>query len=671
MSGIRVDRLFRLLRARLIWRYFNEPFALEVRYASEGLGPMVVESLTRPALPRMASHPTHPNDEKSWLTKQRFWVWLVAFVIGLVFVFTVLFYFSYVLDVPLEISPETTYITEPLMADGTRVDYFAAIEQIRDVEGMNSEENGFRLLIQEMGVAADTTPEESLQIYDQLGLDPKSAMTVTYEEPDSVLHDYVDAEEAAGRLPSGISANTFRNELSRQLDQPWTREQLPMMADWLDRNTAVLDVVVDAVRRPTFIVPLPRTEHGAVSVGAVFNAAARMRPIVRWLEARTRFRLGTGDVDGAIDDIIACARLGRHLQDSGFTFDHVCGIAFEATAVGLGAGSSLEHQPTEAQWLRLLDEWNRLPNPAPITESFEIDRLVVLDVMQSVAHGDMSLISSGEYARILQSRNFGIDWNIVMRRINENHENWLLGHPIARVEAAALEEFHSRGMRSQLVADVFYAPSGAHQRTVEIPLRALHRENLFRIVLAMLIYEKQHGTLPPAYTVDDHGNPLHSWRVLLLPYLGHDEIYAEIRLDEPWDSAHNLAFHTVVVPVYQSPSAALGPGETTYTVVEGATCAFDGSEGKHLEAFGPHSANLVLVAERLDAICWMDPTQEVPFAEARLGVNRSGATTGLGSNEERGAHFGFRSGAVKQISENIDTVEWLPGMLEGTIEYVP
>ncbi len=290
--------------------------------------------------------------------------------------------------------------------------------------------------------------------------------------------------------------------------------------------------------------------------------------------------------------------------------------------------------------------------------------------MQSVAHGETDLISRDD-ARILQSRNYGIDWNIVLRRANEDYEAWLLGHPVARVEADVLDEFHSRGMRSQLVADVFYAPSGEHQRTLEMPVRAQYRENIFRIVIAMLLYEKQHGTLPPAYTVDDQGIPLHGWRVLLLPYLGHDELYAEIRLDEPWDSAHNQAFHTVDVPVYQSPSSALGPGETTYTVVEGATCAFDGSEGKHLEAFGPHSANLMLVAERLDAVNWMDPTQEVPFAEARLGVNRSGATTGLGSNEERGAYFGFRSGAVKDISEHIDTVEWLPGMLEGTIEYVP
>ena len=30
-----------------------------------------------------------------------------------------------------------------------------------------------------------------------------------------------------------------------------------------------------------------------------------------------------------------------------------------------------------------------------------------------------------------------------------------------------------------------------------------------------------------------------SWRVALLPYVGEGKLYAEFKLDEPWDSAHN------------------------------------------------------------------------------------------------------------------------------------
>ncbi len=44
--------------------------------------------------------------------------------------------------------------------------------------------------------------------------------------------------------------------------------------------------------------------------------------------------------------------------------------------------------------------------------------------------------------------------------------------------------------------------------------------NLERILAAMQAYHQKHGHLPPAYSQDQDGQPLHSWRVLLLPYLG-------------------------------------------------------------------------------------------------------------------------------------------------------
>ena len=66
-----------------------------------------------------------------------------------------------------------------------------------------------------------------------------------------------------------------------------------------------------------------------------------------------------------------------------------------------------------------------------------------------------------------------------------------------------------------------------------------------QIGIALQAYHDQHGSFPPAYTVDAEGNPLHSWRTLILPYFGEpkwQEIYDQIRFDEPWDSEHNRQF---------------------------------------------------------------------------------------------------------------------------------
>src|SRR5262245_37998702 len=56
--------------------------------------------------------------------------------------------------------------------------------------------------------------------------------------------------------------------------------------------------------------------------------------------------------------------------------------------------------------------------------------------------------------------------------------------------------------------------------------RAQSRENLCILMMAMRQYAETHGKLPPAIVRDKEGEPLYSWRVLLLPYLDRgEEVY--------------------------------------------------------------------------------------------------------------------------------------------------
>src|SRR5260370_27069838 len=75
----------------------------------------------------------------------------------------------------------------------------------------------------------------------------------------------------------------------------------------------------------------------------------------------------------------------------------------------------------------------------------------------------------------------------------------------------------------------------------EIRAPARCRANLTQISLALRAYHEAHGSFPPAYVLGPSGERYHSWRVLLLPFLGQDELYRQYRLDEPLDSEHNQA----------------------------------------------------------------------------------------------------------------------------------
>ena len=78
--------------------------------------------------------------------------------------------------------------------------------------------------------------------------------------------------------------------------------------------------------------------------------------------------------------------------------------------------------------------------------------------------------------------------------------------------------------------------------------------NMKQIGLAVQSYESVHGHFPPAYTTDDQGNPLHSWRVLILPYLEEEELYDSIDLTKPWYHPDNLALANRMPWVYRCPA---------------------------------------------------------------------------------------------------------------------
>jgi hypothetical protein len=57
------------------------------------------------------------------------------------------------------------------------------------------------------------------------------------------------------------------------------------------------------------------------------------------------------------------------------------------------------------------------------------------------------------------------------------------------------------------------------------------KTHLKRIGLALHNYHEVHGYFFPAYIADENGKPMHSWRVLILPYLGEDELYDQYNFD--------------------------------------------------------------------------------------------------------------------------------------------
>jgi prepilin-type processing-associated H-X9-DG protein len=87
-------------------------------------------------------------------------------------------------------------------------------------------------------------------------------------------------------------------------------------------------------------------------------------------------------------------------------------------------------------------------------------------------------------------------------------------------------------------------------------------KSLHDIGSAFRAYVADHGTLPPGALIGPDGHPWHSWRVLLLPYLGAEELYDRYRFGEPWNGDHNARLVPEMPEAYAGTARSRQGGRT-------------------------------------------------------------------------------------------------------------
>ncbi|MBL7043209.1 MAG: DUF1559 domain-containing protein [Pirellulaceae bacterium] len=188
--------------------------------------------------------------------------------------------------------------------------------------------------------------------------------------------------------------------------------------------------------------------------------------------------------------------------------------------------------------------------------------------------------------------------------------------------------------------------------------RAHCTNNLKQIGLALQNYHDTHKTFPPAYIPDKDGKPMHSWRVLILPYLEQQSLYERYNFDEPWDSPGNLAVTNTVIPVYSCPSCppsgdSMGSTETNYMVITGPGTVFDGAKAARLADIKDGTSNTILVVEVVGTgVNWAEPV-DLDVGNMQF-PNVTGGSTGPDSHHPGGLNAVLCDGSVRFLSEAMD-----------------
>jgi prepilin-type processing-associated H-X9-DG protein len=191
---------------------------------------------------------------------------------------------------------------------------------------------------------------------------------------------------------------------------------------------------------------------------------------------------------------------------------------------------------------------------------------------------------------------------------------------------------------------------------VEFGNRAHCANEILQIGLAMHNYHQAYGCLPPAYTTDSDGHPLHSWRVLLLPYFELGDIYKKLRLNEPWDSPHNReVLDEAKGPTYQFHccSATNPESETNYVMVVGPNTISDGPHSVGFGGIEDGSQNTIMVVEiKNSGIHWAEP-RDLDFASMSFRINDPNGK-GISSDHPGVAYVVFADGHVGCLADDLD-----------------
>ncbi len=133
--------------------------------------------------------------------------------------------------------------------------------------------------------------------------------------------------------------------------------------------------------------------------------------------------------------------------------------------------------------------------------------------------------------------------------------------------------------------------------------------NCRQIALAMGAYHDQYQVFPPAYTVDSNGRPLHSWRVLLLPYLNEQSLYDSLDLTKPWDDEVNRRFWNSMPAVYRCPENQDVADHTTYLAIVAPGSCIQPKKSASFSDIKDGAGSTIVIVEvsKREGVVWMSP----------------------------------------------------------------
>jgi len=361
----------------------------------------------------------------------------------------------------LIVARDTTYFTEPLDADGN-VDFVAAINR-RISAGITPENNAAVPFWRACG-PPKIDPTARAEYFRLLGSDVPASDGKQYRSLHQLLDSRPEWTEFYLQADSQAEMRAWKT--------PWTKKSYPWLVPWIEEHDAALTTLVAASRRPQFFDPVVMLDPYWGLGGTWAGPQLELYGIGRLLVTRAMYRAGSGDLDGACDDLEAAHRIGGLCGRGWNELAAVSALSFQVS-VGDAALSLLELPGLkQAHVRRLRSDRRAAPAMPPLVELIDVgDRISSLDLALTVRRNGMgplieltqmtadifntdSALYSGEKQDPQERRKArvdtivdrwlknSVDWNLVLKEINRRYDDLALllrkPHPVRRERIADL-----------------------------------------------------------------------------------------------------------------------------------------------------------------------------------------------------------------------------------------
>ena len=354
------------------------------------------------------------NAKRCWYQCKR-WYFLALLV----------FFFWYsLIPMPMKITKESHHFEQPRFQNGTRVDYEKIYNDLQDRYLANPEENGFRDVLAAMGprtleqaYLAESVPWDKipfdkggkiwwnndwLRLCKKLQIDPDPKPEYLDYVPLQVwllvngirgdepflkhreVNLYSNYQQVSARITYAEARKADEDQMRKR---PWTEQEFPQAVKWLERFNPLLEIFQRSVRKPVYssFHYSYKDNHCAGSV--LLPDIQAQRELCRAVRVRINYRLASGNMDGAIDDVIGILYLSDRMRKGvRCSVEHMVAMAmmreaFEEITLILQTGKL-----SKDQLLRLNQEfntiWKSLRDFNPAEPLFDVERLVQLSWMQ-------------------------------------------------------------------------------------------------------------------------------------------------------------------------------------------------------------------------------------------------------------------------------------------------